>query len=189
MSELLDGRGLLERLGSYEPWTVDDLPDDDRRWELVDGVPIVSPAPAVRHALTVTRLMELLRGAVDPQLMLQNAGVGVREIDHRVPDLVVVRAGIEVDALPRLLPEHIQLAVEVVSPSSVTTDRITKPAQYAAWGIEAFWRVETEPVSLTAMVLRPGADVYTEVDTWASGETVDLVEPFAARFELDGLTA
>lgn len=181
MSELLD------RLGSYEPWTVDDLPDDDRRWELVDGVPIVSPAPSVRHARTLTRLTRVLGEVVDQDQLLQNVGVGTREIDHRVPDLVVVRAGIEVDGLPRLLPEHIQLAVEVVSPSSVTTDRITKPAQYAAWGVEAFWRVEIDPISLTAMVLRPGADVYTDVGTWGSGETVALDEPFAVGFALDSL--
>jgi len=49
---------------------------------------------------------------------------------------------------PLLSPAEVLLAVEVVSPGSVTTDRITKPAQYAAAGIANFWRVETEPDEL-----------------------------------------
>ena len=38
------------------PFTVDDLdrmPDDGRRYELVDGVLFVSPAPAVQHQLVL----------------------------------------------------------------------------------------------------------------------------------------
>jgi Uma2 family endonuclease len=41
-------------------------------------------------------------------------------------------------------PEHCLLVVEVMSPDSVTTDQIDKPAEYAAFGILHFWRVELE---------------------------------------------
>lgn len=45
---------VLERRAG--PWTReqrDALPDDGRRYELLDGVLIVSPAPAPRHQFTL----------------------------------------------------------------------------------------------------------------------------------------
>lgn len=52
-------------------------------------------------------------------------------------------------------PTDVELVIEIVSPGSVTEDRITKPAQYAAQGIGAFWRIEIDnELSLSAYVLR-----------------------------------
>src|SRR5260370_40810866 len=48
------------------PFTVDELdrmPDDGRRYELVDGVLIVSPAPSVPHQLVLTALIVSLEQA------------------------------------------------------------------------------------------------------------------------------
>lgn len=42
-------------------------------------------------------------------------------------------------------PGGVLLVAEVVSPSSVTLDRITKPAVYAERGIPFYWRIEAEP--------------------------------------------
>ena len=49
------------------PFTVDDLdrmPDDGRRYELVDGVLIVSPAPANPHQFVVGELLFVLRAGL-----------------------------------------------------------------------------------------------------------------------------
>ena len=78
-----------------------------------------------------------------------------------------------------------RLAVEIVSPGSVTTDRVTKPAQYAAAGIRHFWRVETRPVSLTAYAL--DGSTYRELGTWGAGETAHLAEPSPAEIPIDRL--
>jgi Uma2 family endonuclease len=40
---------------------------------------------------------------------------------------------------PLVAPADVLLAVEIESPSSLTADRITKPAQYAALGIAHYW--------------------------------------------------
>jgi Uma2 family endonuclease len=52
-------------------FTVDDLdqtPDDGRRYELVDGVLIVSPAPTVPHQVVLSELAVQLHHACPPDL-------------------------------------------------------------------------------------------------------------------------
>lgn len=48
-----------------------------------------------------------------------------------------------------------------MGPSSVSNDRVTKPAQYAAAGIPYYWRIEADPPLLVQHVLEDG--VYREV--------------------------
>lgn len=173
-----------------ERHTIGDVPDDDARcWELVDGVFSVTPPPRYVHARVAGRAHDVLRSALPPQYAISSeTGVSPDEFNYRVPDLVVARPGGHDEDLQAPPPSDVLLAVEVVSPASVTIDRITKPAQYAMWGIEGFWRVETDPaLELTAYVLEPGASVYTELGTWCAGETVVLERPFPISFEVDAL--
>ena len=55
-------------------------------------------------------------------------------------------------------PSGVLLVVEAVSPSSVTMDRVTKPAIYAEQGIPYFWRIDAldeGAVRLEAYALHP----------------------------------
>ena len=109
-----------------EPWTVDDVyapPDDGMRHELLDGTLLVSPPPSVRHQLAARRLVDVLAAAAPPDVeVLEAVGVSV-PAGLLVPDVVVARAD-AVHAGPRELAAADVLAVvEVVSPSSRSTDR------------------------------------------------------------------
>lgn len=170
-----------------EPWTVDDLPDDGRRYEIVDGTLLVSPAPSMRHDVMLFNLLHELAAQLGQKFrVLGPAGLTFAPTNYRIPDLLVVDGSIDLWNAKHISPSDVTLAVEVVSPSSITTDRITKPAQYAAAGIPAYWRIETDPLlTLTAYVL--AEDVYAEVGHWVEGETVELDEPFAVRFAIDDL--
>ena len=74
--------------------TVDDLqnmPEDEFRYELDDGMLIVSPAPSPRHQLAATRLAVILTAACPDHLVVIGAlGVNISEFQHRVPDVAVV---------------------------------------------------------------------------------------------------
>jgi Uma2 family endonuclease len=175
--------------GMRRSWTVQDLRELDvedwRRYEIVDGALLVSPPPTGKHELTSEEVRAAIRGALPVGLaVIGPMGIGI-ERSYLIPDLVVAQRT-RVRSVDHLDPADALLVVEVVSPGSVTTDRVTKPAQYAAAGIPAFWRVETDPISVSAYVLRAGT--YAEVGTWGLGETARITEPFPVKIELNRLT-
>jgi Uma2 family endonuclease len=104
-------------------WTVDDLPDrEDFRYELVDGALLVTPTPSVRHAFAASRLHAALLAAVPVGVEVISPGVHFDRRNYREPDLGLVRS--TVIAQERIGPGDLLLAVEVMSPSSVATDRV-----------------------------------------------------------------
>jgi hypothetical protein len=173
-------------------WTFDDLlrlPEDVdwRRFEIIDGALVVSPSPGLLHECVSEDVREALIAVLPAHLGV----IGPMAVDlapsYLIPDLVVVPRALWGSAARKLDRHDVVLAAEVVSPGSVTADRVTKPAQYARAGIPFFWRVETDPVSLTAYLLPHGGSAYSEIGTWQIGETVRLYEPFAVEIDVSRL--
>jgi Uma2 family endonuclease len=160
------------------PWTRaqrDALPNDGRRHELLDGVLVVTPAPAARHQLVVSWLMEALMAARPDELRVLSSPVDVVTADDSVfqPDLVVVRAGdiqghdIEVPPL---------LAVEVLSPGNRGYDLIDKREHYQRAGIASYWVIDPEVAELIAWELRDGA--YVEVARARDDQPFEAERPY-----------
>lgn len=102
----------------------------------------MSPSPGVRHEVVSSLLSSRLNALLAPScLALGPMSVNLHP-SYRIPDLVVIDRSMRGVDVPLLQVADVQLAIEIVSPGSLTTDRITKPAQYAAFGIPAYWRVE-----------------------------------------------
>lgn len=151
------------------PWRFEelaDLPDDGRRYEVVDGALLVTPPPGHLHQAVAAELLVQLARQQTPQWRVVHEWALPLGTDGRVPDLAVVRrdAPIRGKGPYPVGPQQVGLVVEVVSPSSRKTDRFAKPGEYAEAGLPLFWRVETEPeVVLHAMRLADGAYVVTDV--------------------------
>jgi Uma2 family endonuclease len=171
-------------------WTFEDVDaldvQDWWRYEIVDGGLVVSPSTGGDHGLAGEEVRAAICGALPPGAVVVGP-MGVRMArSYLVPDLVVVQRE-RLRGARTLAPADVMLAVEIVSPGSVTMDRVTKPAQYAAAGIAHFWRVETEPLSITAYSLAPGAATYSEIGSWGAGETARIADPFPVEIEVDRL--
>lgn len=163
-------------------WTVDEVPEIEGRWELVDGVLLVPPPEAPRNSRAEFRLGGLLTPALDDGWeVLIGGGLYFDERNHRMPDVLVCRST-AVDA-GRVRAADVLLAVEVMSPSSVITDRVTKPAQYAAAAIPYFWRIEPKARLLVTSEL--AGEVYRE--TARFDDLVAAREPVALTFRLADL--
>ena len=162
-------------------WTADDLdtlPDDGLRYELVDGVLLVSPSPTYPHQVGLFELLHVLRLAAPPDYRVLGAPLDIRftPIRQLQPDIVV---------LPRREPLTAKvvdvplLVVEVLSPSTRATDLTLKRHVFEQAGVPSYWLLDTEVPSLTVLELVDGS--YVEV---ASGSGVDAVvveRPFPVR--------
>ncbi len=159
--------------------TVEDMetmPDDEFRYELDDGVLIVSPAPSRLHQLAVARLTVILSVACPAGLVvLPGVGVNITRFQHRVPDLAVVRAGSVETFFEETPPE---LAVEVASPRTRLYDRNRKKDVYQGFGIPAYWIVEPDRdrPGLTVFELRSGA--YEQIAHVTGAEEYRAAIPF-----------
>ena len=157
---------------------MENMPDDEFRYELDDGVLIVSPAPSTMHQLAVTRLAVILSTACPSDLVvLAGVGVNISKFQHRVPDVAVVRAGSLRTVFQETPPE---LVVEVASPRTRLYDRNRKKAVYQGFGISAYWIVEPDPdpdhPELTVFELRKGS--YEQTAHVTGDEEYRAVPPF-----------
>src|SRR4051812_33315013 len=106
------------------------MPDDGRRYELMDGAIIVSPPPSVRHQRASLRVTVLLHEAASPGLEVLPAPLGLffPDEDYLEPDVMVFDPSVVVD-------DQVQggmplLVVEVLSPSSRRRDVGDKLTRY-----------------------------------------------------------
>jgi Uma2 family endonuclease len=155
---------------------MENMPDDEFRYELDDGVLIVSPAPSRLHQLAVTRLAVILTAACPAELVvLAGVGVNISEFQHRVLDVAVVRVG-SLDAFFEETPP--ELVVEVASPRTRLYDRNRKKDVYEGFSIPAYWIVEPDldHPSLTVFELRSGT--YEQIAHVTGDQEYRTIIPF-----------
>lgn len=161
------------------PFTVHDLegmPDDGRRYEVVDGQLIVSPAPGLSHQEIVYRLYGLLDAACPDEFHVVGSPFAVQPHLHTEvqPDVLVARYA---DLTMKNLPTGPVLAVEVLSPTGRLVDWNLKRAAYQAMGTASYWLVDPDVPELVVLEL-DGSGEYAEVAR-ASGDTAFTAErPF-----------
>lgn len=136
----------LDRPGE---WTFDDLvllPDDGRRWEVVDGALLQVTPPTRLHDVVCKRLLFQLHEQL-PSGWDVEYEFGLRlGNDGRLPDIGIARSDVPFRRGDvGLSSEHVVLLVEVVSRGSRKNDRFFKPIEYAQAGVAHYWRVEIDP--------------------------------------------
>ena len=115
------------------PFTVaelDRMPDDGRRYELLDGVLVVSPRPTTIHQFVAMRLLRALADACpDGLCVVPEPAVELGAQTEFDPDLVVVR----MDQIGGAkFTEPPLLVVEIRSPSTALIDLNRFPEALAA---------------------------------------------------------
>lgn len=123
---------------------LDDFPEDGTRYELLEGMLLVTPAPSNRHQVVATRLVTMLANALAPNGLGQVVAVGAIQRGAKTqlqPDILVYPAAFPPAADWRNIRGW-WLAVEVLSPSSRIYDREVKRGAYLALGVEEYWVVD-----------------------------------------------
>jgi Uma2 family endonuclease len=137
-------------------WTAADvraLTTEDRAWpryELIDGELLVTPGPRTAHQFAITELLLLLCPYVEAMsigLTLPSPSeLELKPGTITQPDVFVIPAETRIagDAIEWPDVKSLVLAVEVLSPSSLRTDRVKKRDFYLENGVEEYWIVDLD---------------------------------------------
>ena len=129
---------------TYEEYAV--LPEDGRRWELIDGDFEVNPAPSPRHQTVSRRLQfELMRALEEPgRALVFNAPIDLILSPHQVlqPDLAIIRSDRQELVTERGIEGPPDIVVEILSPGTRLLDQRLKKAVYARFSVREYWLVE-----------------------------------------------
>ena len=157
-----------------------ELPDDDCRRELVDGVLIRMSPSGAAHGVVTIRIGQFLNEHASAHALGVCCGAETGFILRRDPDLV--RAPDAAFVAARRIPETgvptaywpfaPDLAVEVVSPADRRADLRAKIAEYFAAGTRQVWVVE--PATRTVHTYRSPQDsqVFGAGDDLAGGDVL-----------------
>jgi Uma2 family endonuclease len=160
------------------PLTYDQVqlfPDHGKRYELVEGVLLVAPAPNAEHQRIVASLVYALKAAAgDEHFVVPGPfDVFISEVTYFEPDVVVA---LETDVGPGHLERTPLLLVEVESRTTRLIDLGTKRLAYEAAGVPEYWLVDPDEPSLTVLRLVGGS--YEEVAKVTGDEAYEAAYPF-----------
>ena len=162
---------------TYEDYA--DLPNDGNRYEILEGELAVTPAPNTKHQTASGNLFFLLTQHIREKdlgklfhapvdLILESASV-------LQPDLLFVSKARQSIITERAIEGAPDLVVEILSPTTSRSDRVTKAQIYARHKVAAYWIVdpEQEAVEIYLLVM----DSY-RLETTLQGETPQPAPPF-----------
>jgi len=165
-----------------KPFTVaelDRMPDDGHRYELLDGVLVVSPRPGNPHQEVAAELLGLLRAACPAGLRaLPEPAIQVSGQTEFAPDLVVIRQE-QVQAAKCTEPPL--LVVEVRSPSTALIDLNLKKAAYERFGVQSYWVVIPDPDTPELIVFELRAGRYAQAARVSGDQPFAAIRPFAVE--------
>lgn len=172
-------------LDDYLAWVA--TAPEEEHYEVVDGIPVMTPSPFSAHQRCLRSLLRWLEAAcgegheVIPApwdwVLWERPTLTVRQ-----PDLVVVTHA-QADE-PRLTSAPL-LAVEILSPVSFERDLVTKRREYAAAGLDHYWVVDPQAPQLAVFRRRSvGLDIVAHV---LGDDEITLDEPFPVRLRPSAL--
>lgn len=169
---------------------------DVNRYELISGRIVMSPPAKFRHGFVEGSLHRLVGSFVEANelgiTLGSSAGFDLPTGDTLEPDFSFIskerwasgpRPQEDDEGFTRIVPD---LAVEIVSPSSVRRDRIEKRIIYARCGVREYWLVDPARREVT-LFARLG-DRFDEPRVLVSGEIPSRVLP-ALRLLVEDLLA
>lgn len=178
--------------GLKRRWTVADreaLPDDGRRYEVIDGELFVTPAPRLEHQRASMELCvllhEYLARSANAEVFAAPADVVFSPHRGVQPDVFVVpRPGGQriqrFEDVGRLL-----LAVEILSPGTARTDRVAKRLLYREERVAEYWIVDLKSRTFERSTpADPRVEILADTLLWrpdvaAEALEIDVVAYFA----------
>jgi Uma2 family endonuclease len=137
------------------------LPDDGRRYQILDGELFVTPAPGTRHQITSMRLSTQLHAHVTAHglglVLAAPADVILADTSIVQPDILFVATDRQAVVSARGIEGAPTLGVEILSPTTADVDRRRKRDLYARYGVPYYWIVDVDACVIEMYRLTTGA--------------------------------
>jgi Uma2 family endonuclease len=148
---------------------------DDRRFEVIEGTLLLTPAPTTWHQRLCGRLFTMLDEHVRRhdlgEVLIAPCDVVLSKTNVVQPDILFVQKERLAIIGEKFISAAPDLLVEVVSPGTKMRDRRMKFRLYARFGVRELWIVDGEPGSVEVF-LNHGARFELEKG-YDSGDTLN----------------
>ncbi|MGB9792679.1 MAG: Uma2 family endonuclease [Thermacetogeniaceae bacterium] len=155
---------------TYEQYA--QMPDDGRRYEILEGVLQVTPSPTPKHQRVLGNLYVILRVYVREkdlgEVFAAPLDVVLSSTCVLQPDLIYVSRAREEIIGEKNIAGAPDLVVEIVSPATASLDRVTKAQLYARHGVPYYWVVDPDRQAVEEFRLERG--LYMPVRQFEGGE-------------------
>jgi Uma2 family endonuclease len=139
-------------------WTYEDLfrlPDDGKRYEIIEGELFEMPGANLEHAIAIANLMFLVGPIVRSLaglVLTAPLDVFFKGANPVQPDIVVLLADRLYLSRHRGIEGPPNILMEVLSPSNPEHDRLRKWTLYAQGGVDEYWLVSPEAAIIEVYV-------------------------------------
>ncbi|MCL4261750.1 MAG: Uma2 family endonuclease [Anaerolineae bacterium] len=161
-------------------WTYEDyvrLPDDGRRYEIIEGVLYMANAPSYDHQFTVSAITRLVGNFTVEKMpgvvITAPFEVHFPGIAKPVqPDVLFIRQERQPASGTQIFEGAPDLIVEVLSPSSLRLDQHVKFGAYEQAGVREYWIADPKTRAITIYYLPENSPEYILVGQFTAVETV-----------------
>jgi Uma2 family endonuclease len=162
---------------TYEDYVL--LPNDGKRYEILEGELAVTPAPSTKHQIASANIFKLVTRHIDDKglgtLLYAPVDLILESNSVLQPDLLFVSKARQNIITDRAVEGAPDLVIEILSPTTSRTDRVTKAQIYARNAVPAYWIVDPEQKTVEVYLLH--MDSFRLAVT-LQGETPLPVPPF-----------
>jgi Uma2 family endonuclease len=159
-------------------WTYQDylnLPDDGRRYEIIEGVLYVTNAPDIDHQFAVIKIATKLENFVTEHqlgyVLIAPFEVHLSETNRPVqPDVLFIKAERWPGPGAKFFEGPPDLIVEVLSPATSRVDRHVKFSAYEQAGVPEYWLVNPKTRSVEIFTLSGGE--YAQLGEFTGDELI-----------------
>ena len=158
---------------TYEDYV--SLPDDGKRYQVIEGDIYMVPAPAPGHQDIARRLVILLNEFVERhklgRVYFAPCDVILSEEDIVQPDIFFISSEREHIIIERNIQGAPDLVIEILSHFTAKLDRTAKLKLYERSGVKEYWLVDPDREEMEVLTLKRGS--YESMGVFEIGQSFE----------------
>ncbi len=145
------------------------LPNDGKRYEIIEGELFMTPAPSTRHQRILGKLYKLISNYVEEkdlgEVLMAPVDVVLSMMDVVQPDLIYVSKDRENITTKKNIVAAPDLVIEILSENTAPIDQNRKKTLYEKYGVKEYWIVDPDENYITQYSLQEDAfALHAELD-------------------------